>query len=95
MEQIAEVGRFGGFGGRFVPETLMPALEELEAAYDEVRVDSAFQAELADILEKYVGRPTPLLHARRLPPRPAPRHGPAPHQRHPPPAPRPSPRPPP
>ena len=66
MEQIAETGRFGGFGGRFVPETLMPALEELEAAYDEAREDSAFQAELADILEKYAGRPTPLYHAGRL-----------------------------
>jgi len=66
MEQIAEVGRFGGFGGRFVPETLMPALEELEAAYDKVREDSVFHAELADVLEKFVGRPTPLYHAKRL-----------------------------
>ncbi len=66
MEKIANKGRFGIFGGRYVPETLMPALEELEAAYDEVREDPAFKAELAAILDKYVGRPTPLYHAARL-----------------------------
>ncbi|MBI1724186.1 MAG: tryptophan synthase subunit beta [Candidatus Tectomicrobia bacterium] len=59
-------GRFGRFGGRFVPETLMPALEELEAAYEEVRRDPAFHAELSRYLETYVGRPTPLYHAARL-----------------------------
>ncbi|MBI3126404.1 MAG: tryptophan synthase subunit beta [Candidatus Tectomicrobia bacterium] len=59
-------GRFGKFGGQFVPETLMPALEELEAAYAEARSDPAFHAELASYLKVYVGRPTPLYHAARL-----------------------------
>lgn len=59
-------GRFGPFGGRFVPETLMPALEELEQAYAAARADAAFQAELDGYLREYSGRPTPLYHARRL-----------------------------
>lgn len=59
-------GRFGRFGGRFVPETVMPALLELEAAYEEARQDAAFQAELDGLLRDYVGRPTPLSRARRL-----------------------------
>lgn len=59
-------GRFGPYGGRFVPETLMPALDELEAAYLEARQDPAFQAALAELLRSYVGRPTPLTYARRL-----------------------------
>jgi tryptophan synthase beta chain len=60
------VGRFGVYGGRYVPETLMAALEELEHAYDEARTDSAFQAELDDLLHNYCGRPTPLYFAKRL-----------------------------
>ncbi|MEK6396840.1 MAG: pyridoxal-phosphate dependent enzyme, partial [Terriglobus sp.] len=59
-------GRFGAYGGRYVPETLMAALLELEQAYVEAREDAAFQAELADLLKHYVGRPTPLYHAKRL-----------------------------
>jgi tryptophan synthase beta chain len=59
-------GRFGDFGGRYVPETLTRALDELVVAYDEARVDPAFQAELADLLRNYVGRPSPLYHAKRL-----------------------------
>jgi tryptophan synthase beta chain len=59
-------GYFGEFGGRFVPETLMPALDELMAAYESARADSAFQARLADLQSTYVGRPTPLSYARRL-----------------------------
>lgn len=58
--------RFGPFGGQFVPETLMPALAELEDAYLSLRDDPAFQAELDGLLRTYVGRPTPLTHARRL-----------------------------
>ena len=58
--------RFGPFGGRFVPETLMTALEELEAAYRQAQADPAFQGELADLLKDYAGRPTPLYFARRL-----------------------------
>ncbi|HRI57029.1 MAG TPA: tryptophan synthase subunit beta [Anaerolineae bacterium] len=61
-----ERGRFGPYGGRFVPETLMPALEELESAYLLARNDSAFQAELARLFQTYIGRPTPITHARRL-----------------------------
>jgi tryptophan synthase beta chain len=60
------VGRFGVYGGRYVPETLMAALEELEAAYAEAQKDAAFQAELDDLLRNYCGRPTPLYFAQRL-----------------------------
>lgn len=59
-------GYFGEFGGRFVAETLVPALEELEGAYREVVLGSAFQAEWRMLLEHYVGRPTPLTRADRL-----------------------------
>ncbi|SRR5579884_601871 len=59
-------GRFGTYGGRYVPETLMPALEELEGAYQAVRRDPAFKKELSDLLKNYVGRPTPLYFAARL-----------------------------
>ena len=59
-------GRFGKFGGRFVPETLMPALLELEQAYLETRHDRRFQAELSYYLTHYAGRPTPLYLADRL-----------------------------
>ncbi len=59
-------GRFGAFGGRYVPETLMRALEELAAEYEKARVDAQFQAELDDLYRNYVGRPSPLYHARRL-----------------------------
>jgi tryptophan synthase beta chain len=58
--------KFGAFGGQFVPETLMPALAELEQAYLASLDDPAFQAELARLQTTYVGRPTPLTHARRL-----------------------------
>ena len=70
MHQPSQVpdraGRFGPFGGRYVPETLTRALDELAAEYDKARVDSNFQAELDDLLRNYVGRPNPLYHARRL-----------------------------
>ncbi len=59
-------GRFGIFGGKYVPETLMPALSELEAAYYECRQDPDFQAELNQLLRDYVGRPSPLYFAERL-----------------------------
>jgi tryptophan synthase beta chain len=59
-------GHFGPYGGRFVPETLMEPLRELEAAYADARRDPAFQAELAAALRDYVGRPTPLTLAGRL-----------------------------
>lgn len=59
-------GRFGAFGGRYVPETLIAALDELETAYAEAMADAAFQAELASLLKDFVGRETPLYRARRL-----------------------------
>jgi tryptophan synthase beta chain len=59
-------GRFGVYGGRYVPETLMAALEELEAAYANAQKDQAFQAELDDLLRNYCGRPTALYFAKRL-----------------------------
>ncbi|WP_066425270.1 tryptophan synthase subunit beta [Anabaena sp. 4-3] len=59
-------GRFGRFGGKYVPETLMPALAELEAAYQQYRHDPNFQAELQQLLKDYVGRATPLYFAERL-----------------------------
>lgn len=60
------LGRFGKFGGKYVPETLMPALAELEAAYKQYSQDPAFQAELQGLLKDYVGRPSPLYFAERL-----------------------------
>jgi len=59
-------GRFGAYGGRYVPETLMAALEELEAAYAEAHIDPEFNARLDDLLHHYCGRPTPLYFAQRL-----------------------------
>ena len=59
-------GYFGEFGGRFVPETLVEPVEQLERAYLEVREDPAFAAELARLLRHYVGRPTPVYEAKRL-----------------------------
>jgi tryptophan synthase beta chain len=59
-------GRFGAYGGRYVPETLMAALEELEREYDKAKRDRKFQARLSELLRTYAGRPTPLFHARRL-----------------------------
>lgn len=60
------LGRFGKFGGKYVPETLMPALRELEEAYYSYRDDASFQNELKDLLRNYVGRPSPLYFAERL-----------------------------
>jgi tryptophan synthase beta chain len=62
----AVAGRFGAYGGRYVPETLMAALEELEQAYALAKDDPAFQAELDDLSHNYCGRPTPLYLAKRL-----------------------------
>src|ERR1700688_4587341 len=59
-------GRFGAYGGRYVPETLMAALEELERAYEKAKGDRKFQARLTDLLRTYAGRPTPLFFAQRL-----------------------------
>ncbi len=61
-----QLGRFGNYGGRFVPETLMRALDELAAAYEAARGDSSFQSELDGLLKDFVGRPSPLYFAERL-----------------------------
>lgn len=60
------LGRFGKFGGKYVPETLMPALIELEAAFHQYKHDPEFQQELQQLLHDYVGRPSPLYFAERL-----------------------------
>jgi len=59
-------GRFGDYGGYYVPEVLIPVLEELEEAFDRFRDDEAFVAELAELSTHYAGRPTPLYHAKRF-----------------------------
>ncbi len=59
-------GYFGGYGGRFVPETLMPALDELEKVYYSLKKDSGFQKEFLHLQRTYIGRPTPLYFAKRL-----------------------------
>ena len=59
-------GHFGPYGGRFVPETLVYALDQLAAEYARARSDPGFQAELADSLRDFAGRPSPLFEARRL-----------------------------
>ena len=59
-------GYYGQFGGRFVPETIIPALDELEAAYAEAMADEQFHRQLAHLQRTYTGRPTPITHARRL-----------------------------
>lgn len=68
MKYIAPTkqGYFGKYGGKFVPEILIPALDELEAAYEESLKDPLFQAEYMDLLREYVGRPTKLTYASRL-----------------------------
>ncbi len=63
---LRKKGRFGQFGGQYVPETLMPALHELEEAYEEAKVDPSFREELESYYRYYGGRPTPLYFARRL-----------------------------
>ena len=66
-EQLPDtMGRFGEFGGRYVPETLIHALDLLAEQYDQARADDTFQAELDDLLQHYVGRPSPLYFAKRL-----------------------------
>ena len=65
-QRKASPGRFGPYGGRYVPETLMAALEELEREYEKARRDKKFRAEFQHLLKEYAGRPTPLFFARRL-----------------------------
>src|ERR1700751_4168512 len=63
---VAQPGRFGPWGGRYVPETLMAALDELEREYEKAKKDPQFRARLDGLLKTYAGRPTPLFYARRL-----------------------------
>src|SRR5258706_2485022 len=62
----AVAGRFGAYGGRYVPETLMAALEELERAYEKAQHDRKFQQRLDYLLKQYAGRPTPLVYPELL-----------------------------
>jgi len=62
----SRAGRFGVYGGRYVPETLMAALVELEQEYEKAKADPVFQDELTDLLKNYAGRPTPLYYCKRL-----------------------------
>jgi tryptophan synthase beta chain len=66
MTTTETTDRFGTFGGRYVPETLIPALDELEAAYAAAQEDDSFRTELSTMLSTYVGRPSPLSEAPRL-----------------------------
>jgi len=66
ITQPDDLGHWGQYGGRFVPETLMAPLEELTTAYLASRDDESFQSELKNLLSNYAGRPTPLFHATRL-----------------------------
>src|SRR5919106_2340381 len=59
-------GRFGKYGGKYIPETLVPAIIELETAYEKYKNDPEFQKELSYLLTKYAGRPTPLYFAKNL-----------------------------
>jgi tryptophan synthase beta chain len=64
--ETQRAGRFGEFGGQYIPETLMPACTELEEAWNDAQTDAGFQSELDGLLREYVGRPTPLTDAPRL-----------------------------
>ena len=66
LKQPDQTGHYGEFGGRFVPETLVPALDELTAEYEKAKADPAFQKELDYYLRDYIGRPTPLYFAERI-----------------------------
>ena len=66
MTGLQTTDRFGAYGGRYVPETLIPALDELEAAFASAMADTAFVAELDELLHTYVGRPSPLSSAPRF-----------------------------
>ena len=66
MKLPDEMGHFGPWGGQFVPETLMPALAELEKAYSEIINNEMFWKEFDSLCTEYAGRPTPLYHAKRL-----------------------------
>lgn len=66
VEELAKSANFGDFGGRYIPETLMAAHAELEATYVKCTADPLFQSELEELGRDYIGRPTPIYHAKRL-----------------------------
>src|SRR5918911_214866 len=66
MNNCPEAGRFGKYGGKYIPETLVPAIVDLEAAYEEFKKSEGLQKQLTSLLTKYVGRPTPLYFAKNL-----------------------------
>ena len=66
MKLPDKLGRFDGYGGRFAPEVLMPALEELETGFEKYRKDPEFQRELNHYLREFAGRPTPLINVLKL-----------------------------
>ena len=66
MAEPSATGRFGEFGGRFVPETLVPACQELEAAFADAWADPVFRAELDHVLRTYAGRPSILTECKNL-----------------------------
>ncbi|MGI8886109.1 MAG: tryptophan synthase subunit beta [Gaiellaceae bacterium] len=68
MSASPSVGLYGDYGGRYVPETLIPALDELARGWDDASIDTTFRAELDELLERFAGRPTPLYEAARLSP---------------------------
>lgn len=59
-------GKYGKYGGKYIPETLVPAISELEEAYEKIKNDSSFKKELDYYLKNYAGRPTPLFFAKNL-----------------------------
>ena len=63
---MGTIGRFGEYGGQYIPETLMNAVQELEAAYNQYKSDPAFIAELDDLMKNYAGRPSILYEAKKM-----------------------------
>ena len=66
MKRNTDLGKFGTYGGRYVPETLIPALEDLDKWYQRLKVDKSFQRELGGLLTNFAGRSTPLYYANNL-----------------------------
>lgn len=66
MKMEEKKGRYGLYGGQYIPETLIPAVQELEQEYEKYKNDPAFQAELKDLMEKYAGRPSLLYYAEKM-----------------------------
>ena len=65
LREFPIAGKYGKYGGKYIPETLVPAINELEDAYEKIRNDSKFKKELNYYLQNYAGRPTPLLFCKK------------------------------